>query len=185
MLRKGSEKILDGTTGDSRLTTQAIHLDKWSVMNVALAKAPFMDTTICEMFVYVGGELGCLDAMYKTKLEDASQKFKSYLAVVKAHITEDTNIEVKRTFYTLEYAVAIHGIFISCLMNAGFSIDKSNIDDCEKSLQEHLEFFETWRAEKNSERSFIAGKTYRNLLLVTKGFLLYAGYVLHQEDGPK
>jgi hypothetical protein len=121
---------------DSPLTTQAIHLVKWSVMNVALAKAPFMDTTSCERFV--GVELGCLDAMYNTKLEDASQKFKSYLAVVKAHITEDTNIEVKRTFYTLEYAVAFHGIFVSCLMKAGFAIDKSNIDDSEKSLQEHL-----------------------------------------------
>ena len=39
--------------------------------------------------------------------------------------------------------------------------------------------------EKNGERSFVAGKTYRNLSLVTIGFLLYTGYVLDQEDGPK
>ena len=121
-------------------------------MKVALAKAPFLDTTICEMFVYVGGELGCLEAMHETKLEDASQKFQSYLALVKANITENTNIEVKRTIYTLEYAVAIHGIFISCLRNAGFDIDKSNIDDREKSLKEHMELFDKWRAEKNGER---------------------------------
>jgi hypothetical protein len=41
-------------------------------------------------------------------------------------------------------------------MNAGFAINKSNIDNCEKSLQEHLDFFERWRAEKNSKWSFIA-----------------------------
>jgi hypothetical protein len=65
--------ILDGTTGHSRRTTQAIYFDKWSIMDVALAKAPFTDTTTCKMFVYVEEELGCLGAMYKTKLEDASQ----------------------------------------------------------------------------------------------------------------
>ena len=72
--RDSQKQIRDGTTGDSGLTTQAIHLDKWSVMNVALAKAPFMDTAICELFLYMGGKLGCLDTMYKTKLEDASQR---------------------------------------------------------------------------------------------------------------
>jgi hypothetical protein len=97
--KRDQKQIQDGTTADSWLTAQAIHLGKCSVMNRALEKAPFMDTTICEMFACMGGKLGCLDAMYKTMLEDASQKFKSYFAVVKAHITEDTNIEVKRTFY--------------------------------------------------------------------------------------
>ncbi len=73
---RDQKQIWDRTTGNSRLTTrQAIqYLDKWSVMNVALAKAPFMDTAICELFLYMGGKLGCLDTMYKTKLEDASQR---------------------------------------------------------------------------------------------------------------
>jgi hypothetical protein len=56
-------------------------------------------------------------------------------------------------------------------MNAGFAMDKSNNDNCEKSMQEHFECFETWRPEKNGVPSFIAGKTYQNILLVTIGCL--------------
>jgi hypothetical protein len=143
-------RVREGTTPDSALSKQAVELDKFTVMNSPLSKAPFQENSLKEMSTYVGQELGCLEEMMSAKrnFKSSTEKFLTYLTIMKRHDKPSTVAAIKRAMQTLEYAIHVHVLFIDGLMNKTKNITLANIDEQEKVMKESLEYFQEWYEEQ-------------------------------------
>jgi len=68
------------------LTTLAVFPDRWSQMNVSVAKAPFSFNTISEMLFNVACDLDCADEIFMNDITESNIPaiYKRYLDTLKA-----------------------------------------------------------------------------------------------------
>jgi hypothetical protein len=189
-----------GTTRDTDISRQSIWRDKWNKMNVSLAKAPFTKKPILEMIIFLSENLGCLDLVKQAKLDnqdgsrDSAVKLQRLCSTIGGQISESTPLPLRQTYYTLEYTVAIHSMFISKFLNTKqWKLTLDNIESEEATMRATLNCFEQWKLRNNSNKPanvdvkthFLAPQTYLNIRIGAAGFFYYARSVLKAKDGPR
>jgi hypothetical protein len=193
----------NGTICDTDLKRQSVWPDKWSIMNVAHAKAPFTDKTIYEMVVNLAEGLGCLDIVKNAKVDyqkeaqaraDPTLKLEKIVQLLKSNIKTNTPIDFQQTCLVLEYTVATHSMFLARLMNSNWKLTLQNIDDEEIRMKEILQYFYNWKytnaanlpeKEENGNTHFLSCLTYQNIRIGAAGFFHYARAVLQEGSGPR
>ena len=186
---RDSDREAKGGQPKTALRKQTVDLDQWLKMDVSEALKPFEEKTLGEIFDFLIEKLGIDARKMKWEVSTAdpsnSRKFHLFLDRFRKELEKPTwqqltpdVVHVKRTFYALEYLVAVHYIFVERFLNKKYRLTRANLKDERDRIKKELEYFRVWENESKDEKNFLSQTTYRVLRTAISGFFAYAEAVL-------
>ena len=199
-----------------KVTKNVVIIDSFSSMkNVSHAKVPFEEDTIVFQCALLAKKMNCDNGIFddvKTEFEGMigchSEILQKKVDILKEVVSNSLNQDFKNEMAQIEFAMAVHMIFISRFLNKNARLvlteDREtrdrvmclNVIEERKRMTKYIGYFDSWKKwldqEKNPknthtpetwgvdkwERLFISTITITNLKICISGFLSYAEYVL-------
>ena len=204
--KRDLQRADDQLAPTSALSPEAVAVDGYAKMNVALAKQVFHGKTITECLTWaievlrdvVGLDVDVqLDAWMKEQKEIRSARRGQSRAVLGELMDQVFWVSnnyghlwpagIPNPFPTLEFEVVCGSIFNETLLNKNIQINNKTIDGIENHLKRCLKWFNDWQSFQLSQRDagatewckyFIAPQTWANLRRTVCGFMSFCRYLL-------